>query len=81
VKGTATFSSLISSPVSCQAANLPFNSTLTVTNLDNSRSVQCVASIGGLASDDTVVLSAEAFATIADITDAPVPVQIIWTAA
>jgi hypothetical protein len=79
VKGLATFSSSIDSTLRCHAnAKVPFNATITVTNLDNSRSVQCVSSIGGEQPEETVVLATETFAQIADLTDAPVPVQITW---
>lgn len=79
VKGMATFSSSIDSTLRCHAsAEVPFNATITVTNLDNSRSVQCVSSIGGAPPEETVVLATETFAQIADLTDAPVPVQITW---
>ncbi len=81
VKGVATFSSTIDSTLRCHAKGVPFNATLTVTNLDNSRSVQCVASIGGPEPESDVVLAAETFAQIADLTDAPVPVQITWVTA
>jgi hypothetical protein len=40
--------------------------------------VQCVSSIGGEQPEETVVLATETFAQIADLTDAPVPVQITW---
>jgi hypothetical protein len=79
VKGLATFSSEIDSTLRCHAsAEVPFNATITVTNLDNSRSVQCVSSIGGAPPEQTVVLATATFAQIADLTDAPVPVQITW---
>lgn len=79
VKGMATFSSAIDSTLRCHAdKTVPFNATITVTNLDNSRSVQCVSSIGGEQPEETVVLATETFAQIADLTDAPVPVQITW---
>ena len=79
VKGLATFSSEIDSTLRCHAsADVPFNATITVTNLDNSRSVQCVSSIGGTPPEQTVVLATATFAQIADLTDAPVPVQITW---
>ena len=58
-------------------AALP-GATITVTNLDNSRSVQCVSSVGGAPPEETVVLATATFAQIADLTDAPVPVQITW---
>ena len=78
VRGVATFSSTIESTLRCHAKGVPFNATLTVTNLDNSRSVQCVASIGGPPPETDIVLATDTFAEIADLTDAPVPVQITW---
>lgn len=81
VKGQATFSSDIAATTQCHAnyvKGIPFNATLTVTNLDNSRSVQCVASIAGAEPEFEVVLAVDTFAQIADLTDAPVPVEITW---
>jgi hypothetical protein len=81
VKGSASFSSDIEETTRCHAKisnGVPFNATLTVTNLDNSRSIQCVASIGGPEPTTDVVLATATFAEIADLTDAPVPVQITW---
>lgn len=81
VKGEATFSSDIAETTRCHAntsSGVPFNATITVTNLDNSRSIQCVASVGGDETDSDVVLPTATFAQIADLTDAPVPVQITW---
>jgi hypothetical protein len=81
IKGQATFSSAIAATTQCHAnyvKGIPFNATLTVTNLDNSRSVQCVASIAGAEPLVEVVLAVDTFAQIADLTDAPVPVEITW---
>lgn len=78
--GTATFSHDIGNPKACQIRDLaivPFNSTVTVTNLDNSRSIQCVASVNGIP-DESVVLNADAFLQIGDLTDAPLSVEITW---
>jgi hypothetical protein len=82
VKGDASFSSTIESTLRCQARvsdGVPFNATLTVTNLDNGRSVQCIASIGGAEPLATVIVAPATFAEIADMTDAPVPVEITWS--
>lgn len=84
VKGTASFSSAIDSTLRCHArisSGVPFNATITVTNLDNSRSVQCIASIGGPEPDEDVILAPDTFSEIADLTDAPVPVNITWAPA
>ena len=78
IKGTASFSNAIDSTLRCHAKNIPFNATVTVTNLDNSQSVQCVASVGGAAPEFDIVLATDTFARIADLTDAPVPVQLTW---
>jgi hypothetical protein len=78
IKGMASFSNLITSTIRCQVKGVPFNSTVTVTNLDNSQSVQCVAAIGTDEADNDVVMNPETFASIADLTDSPVPVQITW---
>lgn len=80
ITGSATFSRDINDPKTCQIrdlATVPFNSTVTVTNLDNSRSVQCIASVNGIA-DESVVLNADAFLQIGDLTDAPLSVEITW---
>ncbi|MFW2336139.1 hypothetical protein [Ilumatobacter sp.] len=81
VRGTATFSRGIADTATCQIRDLvtiPFNSSVTVTNLDNSRSVQCIASIGGEAPDDDIIMNADAFLQIGDLTDAPLSVEISW---
>lgn len=81
VEGRATFSRSIRNVTSCQvdaAVGAPFGIAVTVTNLDNSRSVQCLNDVGGADPDQQVVLHADAFAQIADLTDAPVPVQLTW---
>ncbi|MEO6651797.1 MAG: hypothetical protein ABIP17_03975 [Ilumatobacteraceae bacterium] len=80
ITGSATFSRAINDPKACQVRDLaivPFNATVTITNLDNSRSVQCIASISGIP-DHSVVLNADAFLQIGDLTDAPLSVEITW---
>lgn len=81
VQGRATFTRSITKVTSCQVSTsvgAPFGSAVTVTNLDNSRSVRCLNDVGGTQPDHEIVLGADAFAQIADLTDAPVPVQITW---
>lgn len=81
VTGSASFSRNISNPAACQVKDvvtIPFNSSVTVTNLDNSQTVRCVASVGGVAPDADVVLNADAFLQIGDLTDAPLSVEISW---
>lgn len=78
ITGTASFRRNIHDTSICQAKGVPFASIITVTNLDNSRTIKCTASVGGAETDDDVVLSTDAFVQIADLTDAPVPVEISW---
>jgi hypothetical protein len=81
VAGEATFSYAITNVLSCQvhpSVGAPFGAAITVTNLDNSQSVQCFNNIGGPEPDAEIVLPADAFSRIGDLTDAPVPVQLTW---
>lgn len=78
VTGTASFRRNLRSRTLCQAKDVPFNSTLQITNLDNGRTVRCINSVGGTEPIADVVLHADAFLLIADLTDAPVPVEISW---
>jgi hypothetical protein len=81
INGSASFSRDINDPVACQIrdmATIPFQSRVTVTNLDNNHSVQCVVSVGGVPPDFDVVLNADAFLRIGDLTDAPLSVEISW---
>ena len=57
---------------------MPYNRRITVTNLDNSRTVDCINNVGGSRPPEAIVLHPDAFLQIADLTDAPVPVQINW---
>ena len=81
VRGEATFSRAITKVTSGRVAatvGAPFGGAITVTNMDNSRSVQCIFDSGGADADHSIVLHADAFSQIADLTDAPVPVQLTW---
>ncbi len=78
IVGSASFRRDIESVTTCQVAGLPINSKVTVRNLDNSRTVQCIASISGVWIDHDIVLHPDAFAQIADLTDAPIHVEITW---
>ena len=81
VSGQATFTRSIRQVTSCQvktAVGAPFGIAVTVTNLDNSRSVQCINNTGGVEPANEIVLHADAFSEIADLTDAPVHVRLTW---
>jgi len=48
------------------------------TNVDNGRRITCVASVNPAGSTDEVVLHTSQFTQIADLADAPVPVELSW---
>jgi hypothetical protein len=76
--GVATYRSSLPSADVCFVASAEYGSTITVTNVDNSRSITCRVTVTQLDEDADIVLHTQAFAAIADITDAPVPVAIDW---
>jgi hypothetical protein len=81
IRGVASFSHSITDTAACQirdTATIPFASTITVRNLDNSQSVRCIVSVGGVQPDEDVILNADAFLQIGDLTDAPLSVEISW---
>jgi hypothetical protein len=78
VTGTASYRSTLPSESECQVKDAPFGSTVTVTNLDNSRSMTCTAMVPPTGILDSVVMHIDAFLSIADLADAPVPVEISW---
>lgn len=78
VSGTASYRSSLLSDAVCQVKDAPFGARVTVTNLDNSRSVRCTASVSPAGLLDSVVMHTDAFLVIADLADAPVPVEINW---
>ncbi|TVR25494.1 MAG: hypothetical protein EA389_08790 [Ilumatobacter sp.] len=76
--GRATYRSTIPGQSVCLVANAPQSARVTITNRDNGRSFTCIASVSSLGSRDDVVLHTDAFTRIADLTDAPIPVEITW---
>jgi hypothetical protein len=78
VTGGATFSADIPNTATCYIPTVPMGVEATVVNLDNSRSVKCEVVAVAAAQPADVMLHPDAFARIADITEAPVPVEISW---
>jgi hypothetical protein len=76
--GSATYRSTIASVDLCLVRDAPFGSVVTVTNRNNARSVRCRASVSPIGEVDDIVLHSDAFAELADPTDAPIPVEIDW---
>ncbi len=73
---TATFSSTIPSKTLCMVAGIPHGSTITVVNLDNGLSTTCVTVLAPSGATADLVLHTNVFSELADLTDAPIPVEI-----
>ncbi len=72
----ATYRSTISPTDTCLVADIATGTRITVMNLDNGHTVTCIATRVYSAADDGLVLFTDTFAQIADLTDAPIPVEI-----
>lgn len=78
VAGRATYRSTVPGHSVCLVSGAPVNTRITVTNVNNGRSITCTASPLPATSRDDVVLHTMSFTEIADLTDAPVPVELTW---
>ena len=72
----ANYRSTISPADTCLVAGVDTGTRITVTNLDNGHSVDCIANRVYTDGSDGLVLHTNLFAQIADLTDAPIPVDI-----
>ncbi len=80
VSGRATYSNLgyAESPV-CSSIDAPLGITITVTNINNGRSIKCTNVFSLLIpSGVSMVLHTTVFEKLADVVDAPIPVTISW---
>lgn len=73
----ATFNQNVSRGT-CLLAPGAYGTRITVTNRDNQRSYECRVVTTDLVAAGTVVLHTDAYTSIADLADAPVPVAIDW---
>ena len=76
VTASATYSSAVYSANQCIVTGVAHGSTVTVVNLDNNRSTTCVTILAPTGPSGEVVLNTRAFSELADLTDAPIPVEI-----
>jgi hypothetical protein len=74
IMADATFRSTVETD-RCIVPGLSSGERITVVNLDNNRSITCTTALAPVTTGD-VVLHTSAFASIADLTDAPIPVEI-----
>jgi hypothetical protein len=75
VRASATFRSGVANGT-CIVAGMTSGSKVTVVNLANNRSVTCTTTLAAGDSADELVMNTNAFAGIADLTDAPISVEI-----
>jgi hypothetical protein len=70
---------LFSAANPCATALAPIGVTITLTNLDNGHSTTCV-NVGnqGIAKGTDIVVQSEYFEQLADLVQAPVPVELRW---
>lgn len=72
---TATFRSSVG-PGVCKIPGVLNGRTVTVVNLETGRSVTCTSSLAPGELADQITLGTSLFAELADLTDAPIPVEI-----
>jgi hypothetical protein len=75
IDAKATFRSSVPADI-CVAAGVSSGTRITVANLDNGRSVTCTAVLTPGIQVGDVVMNTSTFAQIADLTDAPISVEI-----
>ena len=76
VRADASFSGSISGDRICLVRDFRIGTTLAVTNLDNGRSITCVAALAPRGQEEEIVLHTASFERLADLTEAPIPVEI-----
>ena len=74
----ATFLSTVPDTRTCLAKVIPPGQTVTVINLDNLRSTICRISLAPTSQRADIVLHTNNFVGLADLTDAPISVQVRW---
>ncbi len=76
LRRSASFRSTISGFRTCLIRDLESGLTVTVTNLANGRSITCVTALGPADQIDEVVMHTRTFQEIADLTEAPINVEV-----
>jgi hypothetical protein len=74
----ATFLSTVPGSLTCLAKDIPSGQTVTVINLDNLRSATCRILLAPTGQQADIVLHTDNFVELADLTDAPISVQVRW---
>lgn len=80
VRGTASFKRFPdSAKTGCTTSLIPLGATITVRNLNNGRKATCSnINIGPVSTSFDIILNAPVFEAIAELADAPIPVELTW---
>ncbi len=73
---TASFRSNIAGGRTCLVKDFDSNVTVTIRNLDNNRRITCVTSLAPFTQVHDVVLPTETFSNLADVTAAPITIEL-----
>ena len=73
---SASYRSSISPIDTCLTSDIKTGTTITVVNLNNGHSVTCIATRVYSTDDTGLIMHTDTFSQIADLTDAPIPVEI-----
>lgn len=76
IRLSASFRSTVAGIRSCLVRELRSGLSVTITNLDNGRSITCVTSIAPFSQNDDIVLHTDTFSLLADLTEAPISVEV-----
>lgn len=76
VRLEASYRSTVAGQRTCLVKDLPSGLTVSVTNLDNGRSITCVTSIAPFSQTAAIVLQTDTFSLLADLTEAPITVEV-----
>ena len=76
VRLDASYRSTVAGERACLVKDLDSGLSVTVTNLDNGRSITCVTSIAPFSQTADIVLHTDAFSLLADLTEAPITVEL-----
>jgi hypothetical protein len=80
VRGNATYKRLPDSvKTGCSTTLVPLGATITILNLNNGRKATCVnINIGPMSGSFDITLNTAVFESIAELVDAPLPVELTW---
>ena len=74
---SATYASDIAGVRTCLVRDVPSGITVRVTNVDNGRSIECVTASATADQIEPVVIHTESFENLADLTEAPISVELL----